>query len=567
MTNVIRFQDPAAFSAPHTYSAGARPQCSASGRYIAHIAGTKLCVRSTRSMAIKRIADLGAPFSKSVTILRWDRAQPVDGDDEERLLLVGGQEIRIFVINRSSAASNTTNNNTRQDEPDGVILSLGPIANATWISGSLPINDGHDYSFVVRIAVFSSDGLTGLQIWSSDGVELDIPGPKFPRLLGVNTNHAHETIFTLLSRPYTHDTLDTYSLRKQVNLSSYRPNRPEDSLPLRSLSLSGIVVDAKDVKVSPSSIYTAVLDSPAMGYSVHLFVNSQHLHSYNGPYYLTPPYEMNVIPAMSITWMRLPPSDDFNVNSEILLVGDEEEVVTLLPTTTFKPLATLNHAKGYVLSDIPVWVESISNSGQLVYTLANIPYSPLSTHNQERTKNISHITVSRNNNENTDVYVATVAASMPYTVWVWRINFESADLVTVLSHTLPIKNICFSQQSQKLLISISQSNFIGIWDASDVDNPGILQFSDLESSTEFRAFWVKSGQINIDPSIDTETKDSASERIYAYDGRDVVVFNGMTGDDDLVLDQDEDSNVLQMAADVAEDDQEQTSIVEDTFMD
>lgn len=565
MRNETQIQDLTAFSALHSHSARASPQCSVSGRYIAHIAGTKLCVRLTRTMAIKRIVDLGTTFSKEVTILRWDRSLPVVSGDEERLLLAGDQEIRVFII---SGSSSKTTNNDRQDQPDGVILTLGPIANATWISGSVPINNKDDYNYVVRIAVFSKYGLTGLQIWSTDGVELDIPSPKFSRLLGVNTNYRNETTFMLLSRQYTHDVLETFSLRKQVDIQNYRPNRPENSLPLWSLPLSGIVVDAKDVKVSPSYIYTAVLDSPAMGYSVHLFVNNQHLHTYNGPYYLKPPYDMNVIPATSINWLKLPPSDSFNFDTEVLLVGDEEEVVTVLSTATFKPLATLNHAKGYVVENIPVWKEIYSSSGERGYMLASLPYSGQFNNNQEQTKNVSHISVSRINSDSTDAYVATVVASMPYDVWVWRINCDSSDLVAVLSHDLPVKDISFNLHSQKLLITILQANFVGIWDPLDVENPSILQFSDLNASTQFSAFWAKSGYINTNVNIDSSTVTTSTglDRIYAYDGNNVMVFNDSSSDDDLILDQDEDSKVLQMAAEVAENDQEQASIVEDTFM-
>lgn len=530
-------------SSPFSYTGNVTPVCSSSGAYIAYVVGTRLCVRATRTMAIKRHSDLGDKFARTARTLKWDTSKISKSKvDEERLLIAGGEEVRTFIIGRS-----VVQKQIQQAQQDGTILAIGSIANAFWLTGVIPTSQvGEDPECVVRIIVFGKDGVTGAQVWSVDGVELDIPYPKTSRLAGVYTL-GNETMFSLVSRPYTSDLLETFSLRKQA--TGQRRYGPLAD-PLQSTSFEGHVLDSKDVKYSPSGKVVAVLDSPAVGYSVHLYSSTtsgtdKYIHSYYGPHYLKRPYDVNIIPATSIEWISV-------AGTEFLLVADQSQIVSVLSSLTFKPLATLNHFRGYIYRDLPVWSESVlSPSGILTYSLARLPYSPMST----STKGITHMQISP-----VAGYVATVVASMPSTVWIWKIDPESkvfSDLVCVLAHSSPIKTVSFREgpsYSSQLLISLSMCNFVGIWDSAEQQRPRIVQFTDLASTSHFNAHWNTLQQTK--PGYD----------IYGYDGRFFVINSSLFEDKSSLVDPEDDTNVLHIAADVELHDQDNTSFAEDTFM-
>lgn len=546
-TSMANIPVDAGMSSPFSYTGKVAPSCSPSGAYIAYVMGTRLCVRATRTMAMKRLAELGDKFTRAAMILKWDTSQ-ISGDNsiEERLLIAGGEEVRIFIIGRS-----LVNGQKPQTTQDGTILTIGPIANALWLTGTIPTSlSNDDPEYVVRIIVFGRNGVTGAQVWSGDGVELDVPSPKFLRLAGVYTK-GKETLFSLLCRDYNSDTLESYSLRKQPSATNRGRHEPT-SEPLQTISFEGTVLDSKEVKYSRSGQFIAVLDSPAVGYSVHLYSSSINdpnklIHSYYGPHYLKRPYDVNIIPATSIEWLSFP-------TTELLLVADQSQTVSVLSPVTFKPLTTLNHFKGYVYRDIPVWSESVSSpSGTLIYSLASLPYSPMSI----SAKGIKHMCVASSSG-----YVATVAASMPSTVWIWRIDPASeqfSDLISVISHSILIKDLSFREgpnQSSQLLITLAMCNFVGVWDSADQQHPRIIQFSDLASTNHFGAYWT------------TITQKKQDYDIYAYDGRSFVVFSCSTEDEKSdLIDSRDDTNVLQIVADVEQRDlADNMSDIEDTFL-
>lgn len=514
------------------------PLCSTTGSYIAYLIGTRLCIRSTRSLAVKRLSELGDAFARAVNIIRWD---PKVIGDEERLLLASEEEVRVFVIGKRLILEKV------ETEQDGTILVGGPICNAQWLTGTVPADNDEEPEMVVRIVVFGRDGVMGAQVWSADGVETTILGSKTPKIAGI-FNDGQETLFSLLCRPYTSDALTTYTLRKQ-------PPKLADA-PVHDLSLSGVTLDAKTIKFSPSGKFIAILDTPACGYAVHLLSNEfgkypKLLHTYYGPHYLTTPFDLNILAATIIEWL--------NVGSqEVLLSGDQNQTVSILSSSTFKPLATLQHFKGHVHRDLPVWSETVSNpSGTLIYSLASLPFTPESA----SSKGISHLCASPAGS-----YIATVASSMPNTVWVWRADDstdEFSELVAVISHTSLIKQLSFRKgpkSSSQLLITLSMCNFVGIWNSTDQQHPQILQFTDLASTDKFNGAWVSPNQVK--PGYD----------IYACDGRSFAVYNSAERfspdetEDSYVVDPSDDTNVLQIAQDVRIKDREDVLEAEDTFV-
>lgn len=534
-------------SSPFSYTGKTVPTCSPSGTYVAYVVGTRLCVRATRSMALKRMSELGDKFARMAHILKWDTSSFAQANpEEERLLIAGGHEVRTFIVGRSMVNKTKKNQQTQQD---GTILTIDAISNALWLTGTIPTPDvNEEPECVVRIIVFGRDGVTGAQVWSGDGVELNVPSPKSSRLAGVFTRD-HETFFSLVCRPYTHDLLETFSLRKQ---SQNKGRHSQQSEALASVSFEGTVLDSKVVKYSPSGRFVAVLDSPAVGYSVHLYSSSfgtsdKHIHSYYGPHYLKRPSHVNIIPATSIEWLRLP-------NTELLLVADQSQTVSVLSPLTFKPLATFNHLRGYVYRDLPVWSEFVSSpSGMLIYSLASLPYSPVTT----STKHVIHLCPS-----STGGYVSTVVASMPSTVWIWKVDPDSelfSDLICVVSHSSPIKSLEFREgpkSSSHLLITLSVCNFVGIWDSSDQQHPTIFQFSDLASTASFTANWIT-----------LHTKKQGYD-ICGHDGRSFVVKSPLVEHDpdrSYLMDPEDDTNVLQIAAEVELRDLDSLSDAEDTF--
>lgn len=495
-------------------------------------------MRSTRAMAVKRISELGDKFARAAHILKWD---PVETEDEERLLIGSEDEVRVYIIGKWAGPGK------EEGEQDGTILVGGRISNAVWLTGTIPTTNDEEPETVARIMVFGKDGVMGAQVWSADGVEVEVQGPKFSKVAGVITK-GQETFFSVLCRPYTTDIINTYTLRKR--------GKKLQGVPFDSIVLSGVTLDAKSIKYSPSGRFIAILDTPVCGYAVHLLTTEfedceRVIHSYYGPHYLKTPLGVNIIPAMTIEWLTVD-------NKEVLLVADQSETVSILSTLTFKPLATLKHFKGFVHRDLPVWSEDVSSpSGALIYSLASLPYSPLTTH----TKGLSHLCVSPSGG-----YIATTVSSMPTTVWIWYVDATSpsfCDLIAVVSHTSLIKNLSFRsgpKSSAQLLITLSMCNFVGIWDSLDQQHPQILQFTDLASTGRFTANWATLAQSK--PGYD----------IYACDGRSFVVYStigdtvGFKEEESFMIDPADDTNVLQIAEDVRLTDKGDLSDTEDTFV-
>lgn len=475
-------------SEPYNYLTNLPPRCSPCGFLVAYVTpNNDLIIRSTHSHTIKRKASLAAFIPN---IVAWD-AKGL------KVLVTGGAEVRVYwARNGNNQKSNISG------PPEAVIRTWGIVDYAEWI--------GSD-----RLAVHSRDA--GIQVWSdTNGVEIDIVAPKFRRLR--SSPFTEPKVLTCITRPYTFDILEVY----EVPFSNAVATKS-------CVSMEGITLDAKDVKVSPSTTFTAVLDSPCEGYSVLMFLDNQHLHTYAGPHYLTDRY--TTIAATSIEWL-------VHEKTELLLIGDESDLVSILNPVTMKPTATLVHAAGAVYRDIPVWIESVFD-GELIYTLANLPYTAPAKNNSDnkRSGGSSKLKLAVSQ---IDGYIATVPACAPRSVFIW----STTRLLAVLTHTQAVQTLEFNRTSQKLLISLEQCNFVGIWNPEIPQHPVIFQFSDLQSSAAFRSYWY--------------SEDGRS--LYALDGSAMVTVK----EHNIIADESDDTKVIRLAAEV--DANESSVEIENTFM-
>lgn len=405
----------------------------------------------------------------------------------------------------------------------------------------------------------------------------NVNGIKDKHLFGIVTRDSTVdtfTIFDLVPRVHKAIPFSSYEDSKVQNQTTLS-NRPQQQLQTQtqaqqSPKIKTPVLDAQSVEISPGGDFIAVLDTPGTGYNVSVFstLSGLQLSKYQGPYLSQPPY-LNVEPATGILWTRV--YWDYGTRNQadaieaegrhyrdMLLVSDKLGAVCILDPITGKPLAFINHGTGLVLpenfkdpsnefdpydsrhrqstNDTLVYYEDVSPStGMVEYLLGGEPFDPPLVPTK-------YILTSSSRNSLQEIidtrvihmsaccgYVATVVASLPSTVFLWKLgtfNYEDKDevdsntkskLICVFYHTSFIKSLCFRQNmpessetdevkrsssnyknrwraASQLIIVTQKGNMIGIWDSSLYES-AIKKFK--QSSPSFES---------------NETQGSASEK-------------------------------------------------------
>lgn len=455
----------------------------------------------------------------------------------ESLLTPSSAPLKPMPLHKVSKANTQSFRNARSPTISTFNSSIS-ICGIQWLQGTTSLNGLADK--LVRIAVFIGDSnhitvtaggsidtpstvgnAIAILLCSVDSIDLVIKSPKPGfRIVSVpagsNSLHSSEmehgtSLFGILTREFTTDVFLVFDLLANIHstvpltlsgtyfqstspaLESYSFTSPDDDS----------TFDAKDLQISPSGFWFAVLESPALGYSVSLFstLTGIHLHTYHGPYYSIPPF-LNVEPARSILWTQIPYKDNSIEPKEVLLIADSVGMVTVLCPVSGKPLMTLNHGTGLIIGqedfaadgsrdsdgdedmdssrdrpETQVWYEQVSEeTGILQYfglslpfdpILLSKPFPPLSTPSvlskavaslQRKAlvdMSVTHMAACKN-------FVATVVAGLPSTVFIWRVELEDAaflgidahdsdwhsksSLLTVLYHSSSIKNLSFRQR-------------------------------------------------------------------------------------------------------------------------
>lgn len=453
-------------SSSFSYTAHCPPEISGNGRYIAYVTGSQLIIRSSQSLATKRIISLPHEFARRVSLIRWDNCIP--DSSEDRLALATAEEIRTFSIDKTGDPEN--NNSSNASAGSSTILPGNEgIANIEWWScryspSVVHQEDSNNDSQIVRLVVYSKAALK-ISIWSSDGLELELPSPKFSSKID-NVGGGGSSSFSLLCRPLSSDIVQIIDLQ---NLAVSRVKNL-----VQTFSLHGCL-DIKDAKWSPNGKWLASTDTPSMGYRVCVWGRDGTLvHTYSGV--------DEELGAQSIKWL----SDRY------LLIGDLYEQVVVLDTLTYQPVAIIKHGDGIYDQEVPVWAEDAnSESGRIRYRLHPMPFLPAKLPDNG---GIFQMEVSLDNS-----LLATQVSSMPFTVFIWSLELHTdkreVSLLSCMTHSSVINTIAWNSDSSALLITPSEGGLVGIWRRYNQSLPLLQELSieaDFSSPNLKSALWIPS---------------------------------------------------------------------------
>ncbi|CAN6662295.1 hypothetical protein TRVA0_034S00342 [Trichomonascus vanleenenianus] len=417
-------------SSTFTYTTKSPPQVSPDGEFVAYVVGDKLVIRRTSTLATKKIVSLPRQFGRQIAEVAWDRS--LDASPEQRLLARAADEIRTYAIDASGLAE----------------ASIAPgkfeVAAAEWRSCQ-PQKGQPDQ--IVRVVGFSRYGLRA-SVWSSDGLELDIPFVKFPRTIDINGEN-----FGVLVRRKTQDELVIFSLKKMA----------ETGQAVRRLPLKGML-DTKEIKWSPDGLYFSARDNTSIGFKVNIFgADGTLIHVCEGPSAVRDEFEQG---ALATEWTTL------NGRST-LIIGDRSERIVVVDGTTYRHLAVLHHNER-IDDDVPVWVEGISTP--VMYSLAQLPFIVPSY--KPDLPGVSLLKISPDGK-----YLATRVDSMPSTVWIWSLR-DTVQLHSVLCHSSYVHTVQWSRDSTRLLVIPTKGGLVGVpeFNSQDQQVPYLASFSSCMES-------------------------------------------------------------------------------------
>ena len=215
----------------------------------------------------------------------------------------------------------------------------------------------------------------------------------------------------LLSRPAAEDTL-------AMHFAELSKSIPPVKLP---------TVDVQSMSWSPNGRWLAVLDTPTARPSVHFYTpDAHHFRSYPPA---SPHDTVAGLGVKAVTW-----SDD----SRVVALSRYDGKIVLLNTTTFAPLAMIEHNTTIDQSSMashqqaPIWREAVSASNERRYTLAAQPVSPPLSRTKPSTEP-SELGVAEASFSADGSYLATRDERMLSTVWIWGMATLAAHAV-VMQH-------------------------------------------------------------------------------------------------------------------------------------
>ncbi|MCJ1249124.1 hypothetical protein MMC30_006347 [Trapelia coarctata] len=320
---------------------------------------------------------------------------------------------------------------------------------------------GVDFGYTANeVVVFSDYGLKAT-IWSllsSRGVE--IRDPKFS---------SHGYCF----RPRTgHLAIITRETTKDIVMVLAPGTRELEN------SFALATVDAQGLKWSPDGRWLVTWDAASAGYNVLIYTSDGHLfRTYSGG-------QDPDRPGLGVKTVIWEPSHRF------LVVACYNHQITLLSSTTFKPVAILQHHNIINSSTAIIWQEQIDASNGRSYILSPKPACPPGQASPSKEsafpKVISHLAV---NGEGT--FLASCCEQTPTTVWVWSLD-SVAPLVTLIHHSA-VKNIQWNPQDPCfLLIHCSiEEPVVHLWH-STWEAPCALSFPLSKLGPKTEASWVNS---------------------------------------------------------------------------
>lgn len=228
-------------------------------------------------------------------------------------------------------------------------------------------------------------------VCSTDGIELLIPSPKpgfrieqIPPRVGIYNEDGKTKdadLYGIVVREFSNDYYLIFSLKPEI-LSKIPLSESSSSSNTQLQNKSKIrnsdndtsrtatpwqqpILDLQKVIISPCGLWLATMDTKSMGYSVsiHSLLGNREtlVHTYHGPY-IDDNNEINCIPSTHIIWTELTflESGDLNeypgradlsgISKQLLLIGDSKGLVTVLDPVCGKPLLTLAHGSGLILT-------------------------------------------------------------------------------------------------------------------------------------------------------------------------------------------------------------------------
>lgn len=447
------------------------------------------------------------------------------------------QVVRLCIYLGEPSVSSTDSRLTPKIESGEIGVCIGSDINSSTSTGSC----GKKYLKGNR----QVGNAVAILVCSVEAIELVIKSPKPGfKVIPISFSYDHFTtryshyynesnqiatkksLFGILTRDSTVDTFVLFDLIPRIH--KVIPFCPQENSIPQALSIReneiNYVLDAKHIELSPGGDYIAVLDSHSVGYSVSVFsmLTGLPLSAYKGPYCMLPPC-LNVEPAVGILWTRVywgTISTDNQIGyKDLLLIPDRLGIVTIMEPTTGKPIANIDHGTGLVLSEqiknhvketsihtkqfdefdleeqrqfdgTMVYYEDTSTStGMAEYILGEEPFDPplvptkvFSPSSRDSPQEIIDVRVIHM--AACCGYVATVVASLPSAVFLWKLggfNYNihtKSQLICVFYHKSFIKSLSFRDSVPanctsygsfnprvQLMIVTQKGHMIGLWDS------------------------------------------------------------------------------------------------------
>lgn len=365
---------------------------------------SRLIIRSSNSLSIKRVIGLETSFASNISHMKWHRSS---NDGHRRILLADTKEVRAYDMD--------------DDQWELCITEgLGGVRHVDWSSAGDEILVWSEFQLKMTVwPLFQQQGKI-------------IPNPKFTnKAYGFRPQNPDH--FALLQRT-SHDQviiLDT----KDSSWHTIHTFAVETS-------------DAQGLQWSPDGKWLAIWDS-AVDYKVLIYTcDGRLLKTYSA-------YEI----GLGVKTVQWSPDGDY------LAIGSYDNKVRLLNNLTFSPVIHLSHTSTIKSENTAVWRQVTTNS-VMRYDLADQPISPPQMKSMTNEVN-PKLGVGVLSFSPDGAFIATRSDNMPTTLWIWSLREMSPIAVLIHAHIIKtvqwhpheVGQIVLTCQSDSIL----QNNAIYLW--------------------------------------------------------------------------------------------------------
>lgn len=376
---------------------------SLTGSYLASLVyPSRLIIRSTASLSIKRVINLDPEFCQKITFLQWCYTEGSD-----KILVADSKNVKAWILE-----DNTWEVNIHDDYG---------IKNIQWSRNGSEILVWTD--FMLKLTVWSLSKDSGSTIYY----------PKF-----FNKGYDYRptsTHFVLITRPVSHDFISIFDY-------SFSPWRLFKKWCLPTS-------DAQGCSWSQDGKWLAVWDSP-MEYKILLYTpNGYLLQQYSA-------YDIG-LGIKTVQW--IPPTGNF------VAVGSFDGKVRFLDNFTFNSVIEMMHAATIKFDGVTVWREVMSSMLIPKYEIVSQPVSLPCIHPKTQ-DSISFLGVGVLSFNIDGTLVATRNDNMPTILWIWSLSDLTPIVILIYCDPIKAVKWCPFNPSLLSLVCSSESrvnNCVYLW--------------------------------------------------------------------------------------------------------